>query len=387
MFKSAGYLAAMVFSLGHLQPAAAGYYSTIDAEEETQRLSRDYVVFRAVIDRLKTIRNPRPATNPIIRRRYILIETMGRDGIPKLDTLEEKLNYSAVLIRRGRALEAARFLAEVYAEDRKNFLILSQYATAHFLSGDPALELQSALFMRKALDNWPKTWGEVKGEQKKFLESLGWEETAFDRYRRYETFFKRLIDNRLKEKKRFDPKNPPADTLDPIFVDAKGEPIRFVNEKGAFEVGHIAAADKEQLPRDAVEAVEQLLLWMPGDNRLLWLLGEVFNASAMEHRDRKDKNQAIVNAFTIFQKMTNPLDPTNYGLKEINSRYDALSKYVDAMPPEDLKLPDDDTKEVPMSSRQWWRVTAVGFITGLLIGLFALWQVQEMRRRRQARAA
>src|ERR1035438_1357325 len=196
--------------------------------------------------------------------------------------------------------------------------------------------------MRKALENWPKTWGEGNAEQKQFLESLGWEETAFERYRQYETLFKRLIDNRLKEKKQLDPKNPAAERVDPIFLDAKGEPIRFVNEKGLFEPGRIAAADKEQMPRDAVEAVEQLLLWMPADNRLLWLLGEVFNASAMESRDQKGKNHAIMSAFTIFQKMTNPLAPTNYGFKEINSRYEALGKYVDAMPPEVIvNLPDE----------------------------------------------
>jgi hypothetical protein len=384
MFNRSVCVVVLALALGIVSPASAGCYSTMDAEEETQRLSRDYAVFRGVIDRLNTIRVPISATNPPIRRRYILIETMARDGPPKLDTLEQKLNYSAVLIRRGREFEAARFLAGVQEEDKKNFLVLSQYATALFLSGEQA---QATVFMRKALENWPKTWGEVNAEQKQFLDSLGWEETAFDRYRQYETLFKRLIDNRLKEKKQLDPKNSAAERVDPIFLDAKGEPIRFVNEQGLFEPGRIAPADKEQMPRDAVEAVEQLLLWMPADNRLLWLLGEVFNASAMESRDQKGKNHAIMNAFTIFQKMTNPLAPTNYGFKEIKSRYESLSKYVDAMPPEVIvNLPDED-KEVPMSSQQWWRVTGVGFITGLMVGLFALWQVQEMRRRRQARAA
>jgi len=49
--------------------------------------------------------------------------------------------------------------------------------------------------------------------------------------------------------------------------------------------------------------LEQLFIWMPEDNRLLWLLGEVFNASAMEHQDVKRKNDAMFSAHAVFSRL------------------------------------------------------------------------------------
>jgi hypothetical protein len=339
------------------------------------------------MDVLGTIHVPEPASNPPIRQRYILIEFMARDESLKLDTLEQKLNYSTVLIRRGRAFDAARFLEPVYQENRKNFLVLSQFATAHFLSANRDFEVRASVFMKKALELWPKKWSDVKKDQKKLLEPFGWDEYDFDRYRRCEVLLERLMVNRLKEKNLQDEKKPVSETVDPIFLDAKGKPIRFLNEKGEYEPGRIAAPDKEQLPRDSVEAVEQLLIWMPNDERLLWLLAETFNASAMEQQTKKGKSMAVLNAYRIFQRLLGPFEtPPKYGRKEITERKALLQAYVDANPVDTIPPPVEDPNDVKMTSQHWWWTLAVVFALGLAIGMFALWQTQEMRRRRQARA-
>jgi hypothetical protein len=377
---------AMIFSISHVPAVSAGYYSSIDAREEI-RYSPDFEIFGKVMDVLSTIHVPKPASNPPIRQRYVLIESMARDESLKLDTLEQKLNYSTVLIRRGRAFEAARFLEPVYQENRKHFLVLSQFATAHFLSSNRDFEVRAPVFMQKALELWPKNWGDVKKDQKKLLETFGWDEYDYDRYRRCEVLLERLMVNRLKEKKLLDEKKPGAETVDPIFLDAKGKPIRFLNEKGEYEPGRIAAPDKEQLPRDSLEAVEQLLIWMPNDERLLWLLAETFNASAMDHQNKKGKSMAVLNANKIFQRLLKFETPTKYGLKEITKRQAVLQVYVDANPVDTIPPPVEDPNDVKMTSQQWWRTLAVVFALGLAIGIFALWQTQEMRRRRQARAA
>jgi hypothetical protein len=49
----------------------------------------------------------------------------------------------------------------------------------------------------------------------------------------------------------------------------------------------------------------------------------------------------------------------------------------------DFKIEDDkpaDTAEIS------YRQLSVAFVVGLMVGMFAIWQVQELRRRRQARA-
>ena len=386
MFIRIVLLGITILSFGVVPAVSAGYYSTIDAREE-MRYSPDFEIFGKVMDVLGTIPVPKPASNPPIRQRYVFIESLAGDGTLKLETLEQKLNYSAVLIRRGRAFEAARFLGKVQIENPESFLVLSQYATAYFLSGDRDSERESARVLKKSLEKWPKSWNDLKEDEKKFLTSFGWHEFDFDRYRRYEVLFERLMVNRLKEKRLQEKKQPVVETVDPIFLDAKGEPIRFLNEKGEYEAGRIAAPDKEQMPRDSVEAVEQLLIWMPNDERLLWLLAETFNASAMEHQTKKGRSMAVLNANKIFQRLLNFETPTKYGLKEITKRQAVLQDYMDANPVDAIQLPVEEPNDVKMSRLQWWRTLAVAFALGLAIGMFALWQTQEMRRRRQARAA
>lgn len=61
----------------------------------------------------------------------------------------------------------------------------------------------------------------------------------------------------------------PTDRLDNLFG---------VDFATAFQVEGIAAEAKQALPADAPAIVQQLVLWLPSDNRLFWLLGELYNA-------------------------------------------------------------------------------------------------------------
>jgi hypothetical protein len=372
--------------------AQAGYYSSFDALEETHRYSRDYQVFSDILSNLGAIAAAKdPPVYTPIRQRYLLLEAMGGESPVNLKTLGQKLDYSAVLIRRARYEDAVQFLRPLAEEQPRNFLVLTHYATAQFLA-PREFQRQSAFYMMKALDNWPKRWEDVKDEQKSLLATLGWHETDFDRYRRFEVYFDRLIKNRLKEDELLAQKKPVEEVVDPIFTDDAGKPIRFVNEAGAFEAGRIARTEFEKLPKgEAIEAVEQILIWMPHDQRLLWLLGEVFNASAMELKGNQS-NDAIRNAHKIFDKLADPLGSVKFGLNETKSRRDALKEAVKKMPPpaipEGLEklLNKKDNDDTPPPEQQSWQHLIVAFFTGLAIGLFTLWQYQEMRRRRQARA-
>jgi tetratricopeptide (TPR) repeat protein len=56
------------------------------------------------------------------------------------------------------------------------------------------------------------------------------------------------------------------------------QPFRFVDEKGAWSYGQLAAREVEKLPGQSVEQavhlVQQLLVRLPDDGRLLWQFGE-----------------------------------------------------------------------------------------------------------------
>src|SRR5262249_43632143 len=76
------------------------------------------------------------------------------------------------------------------------------------------------------------------------------------------------------------------DSLDPLFPppkhgevrQAEGNAVQYIAEGGKYEAGMIAAAGKTKLPPDAIAIVQQLILWDPSDNRLLWQLAELYNA-------------------------------------------------------------------------------------------------------------
>ncbi len=394
MSRYAAFIGVTVFALGIGRTAMGGYYSSFDTLEETQRYSRDYQVFAANLANLSAISAPKdPLAYVPIRQRYLLLEAMGGDSPTNLKTLGQKLDCSAVLIRRARYEDAIQLLAPLAdaEENRENFLVLSHCASAHFLAPKD-FQRKAKFYMKKAIARWPKRWEDVKDEQKRFLATRGWEETAFDRFRRYEVYFDRLIANRLEEDELRAQGKAVAEAVDPIFTEAKEKPVRFVNDKGVFEAGRIPKAEFDKLPKDAIEAVEQLLIWMPHDQRLLWLLGEVFNASAMETGLKEEqRNDAIRNAYKIFDKMTDPLNSVKYGLVEAKSRRDTLEEAVKnmrppPMPDELKKILKKEQEENTPAPEQSWRPLIVAFLTGLALGLFTLWQYQEMRRRRQARA-
>jgi len=377
----------------------AGYYPTIDTPLETRWSKRDFIrIFEEDLIRLANVaaKDGRIVDSPM-RQRYLLIEAMGRDGAAPLKTWQEKLNYSAVLIRRGKAYEATQTLQPLSREQPENFLVWTHLATANFLSGNADFRGKAVDNLDQALSLWPDDWEKIPEDQQKYLKLTRLDNSfELERFRTIESYFKRLMRHRLREERLAKQKKPIPEAVDPIFVDegAKGEkkPVTFLTEDGKFEVGRIARAEKEILPRDAVEIVEQLLIWMPTDQRLLWLLGEVMNASVMECREGDERNDRIRSTHRIFQKLDNLENPAPFA-PAIKERLKVLATAAAALPPprelnpRDLGIDNEKEVEPPATPFDWWRTLGVGFLTGLAVGMFAVWQIQETRRRRQARAA
>jgi hypothetical protein len=375
-------------------PAHAGFYATIDTKEEL-RWDRDFRRFNMTLLTLMNIANDdAKAVDSPMRQRYLLVEAMGKDGTAKLRTLEQKLNYSAVLIRRGKAYEATQMLQPL-AVDSKNFLVHTHLATAFFLSNNSEFREKAALQLDQALEHWPNQMEDVDPATRRFLEHAKLEtELELERFKRIEVYFKRFMRHRIRVELLAKKNKQVEDTVDPIFIDedAKGDarpaPVKFLIEDDSFAVGRIAKAEKAKLPRDAVEVVEQLLMWMPTDQRLLWLLGETMNACVMDYPDGDERNDMIRSAHQVFAKLDSFEYPQSFAAA-IKSRKEALGAVAKTLPERralklDFKIADPDIGDKPsLANEDWWRALGVGFITGLAVGMFAIWQVQEFRRRRQ----
>jgi hypothetical protein len=100
----------------------------------------------------------------------------------------------------------------------------------------------------------------------------GWDYQQLSWFRKAEKYHLMLTQMRWQEAQRSGQGQRP-EGLDALFPR-----VRFVGPSGAYEPGIIASESWGELPADALLLIEQLLWWLPMDNRLYWLLAELLNA-------------------------------------------------------------------------------------------------------------
>jgi tetratricopeptide (TPR) repeat protein len=306
--------------------------------------------FRDELTKLFTMAIPQPESPS--RKHALLRRNELRATEPQTATLEDQVALSAYLIRLGESPEAVNLLWEK-ARRQPHFMLLSNLATAQQLSGQPAEALAS---LQQALSRgvWPRTWPGWTGEQ------LAW-------YRRAEEYQQKLIRLRLGEAR--DRRGPagPADSLDDLFG------VQFVGDSGSYEAGRIAAAQRQKLPADAVALVQQLLVWLPGDTRLYWLLGELLNAQG-----------DVSAAAGIFDEC---IWERRYDVRELRRHRQIVqeARAQSAGPLVALDVPS--APDTPAGWRLDTRlVLTVSVAAGLLLALLAYFQLREIRHRRQGRS-
>jgi hypothetical protein len=160
--------------------------------------------------------------------------------------------------------------------------------------------------------------------------------------------------------------------LDDLFRE-KGS-VRFVAESGRYEAGKLAAAERAKLPADALAVVQELVLWLPDDTRLYWLLGELYNANGDIEASAKIFDDCIGNVRRFSAPDLRAHRLVVQEAKPGNPLLDVASAPAENAPTPGLLpswLPD---------SRQ---LVAVGGIAAVIIVLLGYFQIREMRRRRR----
>src|SRR5207249_2219918 len=119
---------------------------------------------------------------------------------------------------------------------------------------------EAAPYLDSARDLFPEPWpGDAKAG--------AW-------FKEVEGYQAKLLRSRLRESAGAPGGRPrAANDVDALF------PVRFTDPGGKFEAGKLTTDDKAKLPANAAAVVQQLVLWFPDDTRLLWLLGEIYNAN------------------------------------------------------------------------------------------------------------
>jgi tetratricopeptide (TPR) repeat protein len=375
MATGRGALLVLGLLLGCAAPAQAGLYSSAEPFDNT--LSPDFRRFRETLITLRNLGNPQSQ----MANRY-LFQVSGplARGLPDNLPVGERIDLGAALVRLRKYEEAVRVLQRGDAQDRGNYLLLANLATAYYLAGQERRAVEAVTDARLS---WPTDWGKLSKEKQAMLhQQLGWDEKQFAWYRKAETYFQKLLRLRLRESQRQQAKGTgPADDLDDLF-DSGGtspRPVRFVGEGGKYEAGKIAAAERDKLPGDALLIVEQLLVWMPNDLRLYWLLGELYNAQG-----------DVTSALAIFDDLVAkgsrfPELREHRRILQAHPRTSAAPVADTGPGPAPPPPAGGDKKgdsELPGWSPSPWQTLGVGFLAGLLVALLGVWQVREIVRRR-----
>jgi hypothetical protein len=253
------WIAAGLILAGLTGPVRAGFYdprnptSPLVTDSGVRPLHYDQLrvelnTFLAIGDQTKSL-GPRAAW---LKKRDQLL-ARGRDVLNSADAAE----LGAIQWRLRDAEAALATLRSASNRDPRNFWVLTNLGSVYQGSGqfrDASSPLEAAR------DLFPEPW--PAGPP-----------AAGDWFKRVEQFQLKLVRLRLaSDSSRSSGRSQPAADVDYLFG------VRFAGADGAYAAGKIGEAERQKLPPDAVAVVQQLLLWFPEDTRLLWLLGELYNA-------------------------------------------------------------------------------------------------------------
>jgi hypothetical protein len=386
----------------------AGLYSP--AEQDQEKLFVDYRSFRDTYLYFKNALN-NTLDNPL-RRKALLVSSLAPAFNAKAATEPQLLDVSAYLVRLAQYGEAITLLKEGVERFPDNFFLHANLGTAYFLKSGSADEnlIRLALnHLDESRELWPAKFTELNDKQIQAVDDMAWQGEMYpdlvasteallasptslgpwlaasalvpgrDKWPRYNflrtvaKYEYRLVSLRRTKKTG----------LDPIFASKNGVPLHFVGPSGRYEAGKLDPKEMEKLPgqspKEAILIVEQLLVWMPLDERLYWLLGELVNADgqpedALEIFTSLSKNKFADPEFDDHRKVLEqhvrktgrPIEPKTSGPK--------------ANPPKEPIAPDDSGTE------NWvdrWRFFGVGLGVGVVLALFAAWQVRKLWHRSQ----
>jgi tetratricopeptide (TPR) repeat protein len=378
----------------------AGLYNTAEPAPEP---SNDYRKFRDQLNDLRRIAVPReqsPGGVESARRQHYLrqvadLEAWGR----KFDlSVQDRVNLGEYYVRLQQYEKAVEVLTGAVARDRTHFMALSNLATALHLAGRPE---RAVSYLRQSLQNWPTYWPGLTTPE------LAW-------YRRAEVYYLALLESRLRERQ--------ADGLDNVFPG-----LQFLDERGEYSAGTLAGRSWDAVPTEAVRITEQLVYWLPFDDRVAWLLAELFNAHGevdpayrimddlvygrrVNFRDLRRHRQVLLDARKEQEEFASkvgegaemfkeqllwavaprggPGSGVGSWLHEVGwaAAAEAVRRAESGGPP--VAAPAERAAGAAEPARGFdLRLAAVSFVAGALVGSFLVLQVREMRRRRQTELA
>lgn len=306
-------------------------------------------------------------------------------------TLEDRINLGGyyALIANPRAESV---LSSALTLSPNNFMVTASLATVYLGRGD---SYDVAIrFQMLTLDNWPRVYP-------------GWSSERLRWHRRVELLTLDLMQKRKRDRQQ--PRRPPdggfgrtGEVLDDLFPG-----VRFVGP-GTYRPGEIAPRLYDKLPPDAVAVVGQILMSVPHDPHLQWLLAELFNAhgevyrahhllykldQARFHGEGLRQHMLILEGPAKVEMAFKPemrqrllfelaLPGARFASEAGSGAWEASR--IEVIPPfKENPTPKDTVDDISWLP-SWKTLAVVGFPAGLFLGMLIVLQLRQIRRRSPA---
>jgi hypothetical protein len=283
-----------------------------------------------------------PTFRGVVMARY----EAARGGVAKAP-LVEQIRFAHDSIRIGKTDEALNLLMPRKRDRSPDAVALMNLAHLHATRGEwaEARRIHDAAILDADL---PKTWPGAKPELTKRLAEIE---------KQYYSRWLRIHEQEANQRSGLEDQD----------VFALFEGVKFVDEKGQYTPGQMAASEKAKLPADAIAIVQLHLLWWPADNRLLWLLGELYAAQG-----KIREAEQVFDSCTWGRSMSN----RRVLMDHRNVVRDAVAK----LPPEqDVNLAPDveEPTQAQKDAARWAEfrpqlLTALGVLGVITLGMVTL---------------
>jgi tetratricopeptide (TPR) repeat protein len=337
---------AVILAANH--PLCAGLY---DPRQPTSPLVTEsgvrplpFELFRDTLSDITQIADPlKPSTlrPKYLERRTALLSrgvgTMSPNDLAELGMIQWRLRDA------DAALTALR-LAE--ARDPRNFWVMSNLGAVYLATGQLR---ETAPYLDTARSFFPDPWPVVPAAGAWFREA-----------ERYQAALLRL---RIAEGADRPGRRVASNDVDALF------PVRFVGPTGMFEAGKLADDQRTKLPADAIPVVQQLMLWFPDDTRLLWLLGELYNAQG-----------DLTSADAAFELCVWSRHYESPALRE----HRRLVKAAIAATTKVESAAETSEQPKPVLLPESWQLWTVVVVSGAVLLALGFFQVRELLRRKRS---
>lgn len=218
--------------------ARAGLYYSGEQIAELPSQWRGYLLDQRLLRMIAVKPTKSVPASPARARYQQEADRLEKQALTKPLSADELADLGALLVRLGETAKAVDLLRPAQRQHPNHFAIAANLGTAWQLQGDYE---QAIACLQQAVRLAP------------------------GKLQKAEEYQLKLVRQRQRRPAK-------ATELDDLFG------VRYVNDKGEYEPGKLAAAERKKLPAEAAAIVQQLGLWLPADGPLLWQLAELAGA-------------------------------------------------------------------------------------------------------------